>query len=83
MTGVQTCALPICFPVTIEAWKIVYGSINLPDADGNPTETEFQQAIGYVGADYPYPEGNDYAPSYPVVAHKEQRILEKNWQNVL
>ena len=53
-----------------EAWKIVYGSINLPDADGNPTETEFQQAIGYVGADYPYPEGNDYTPSYPVVAHK-------------
>ena len=21
MTGVQTCALPICFPVTIEAFK--------------------------------------------------------------
>ena len=53
-----------------EAWKIVYGYINLPDADGNPAETEFQQAIGYIGADYPYPEGNDYTPSYPVVAHK-------------
>ncbi|MFM1840080.1 MAG: Lentibacter virus vB LenP [Bacteroidota bacterium] len=53
-----------------EAWKIVYGAINLPDADGNPTQTEFQQAIGYVGADYPYPEGNDFLPSYPVVAHK-------------
>ena len=60
-----------------EAWKIVYGYISLPDADGNPTEAEFQQAIGYVGADYPYPEGNPVRPSYPVVAHKRATYIRE------
>ena len=35
MTGVQTCALPICFPVTIDArLPIVYGSCKLLDILG-------------------------------------------------
>ena len=30
MTGVQTCALPICFPVTIEGGIVYEGASNLP-----------------------------------------------------
>ena len=34
MTGVQTCALPICFPVTIGGLPIVYGTCKLLDMLG-------------------------------------------------
>ena len=44
-----------------EAWKIVLGTL---------LTSSYQTAIGFVGADYPYPEGNPFDPSYPVVAHK-------------
>ena len=44
-----------------EAWKIVLGTL---------LTASYQTAIGFVGADYPYPEGNPTSPSYPVVAHK-------------
>jgi hypothetical protein len=44
-----------------EAWKIVLGTL---------LTASYQTAIGFVGADYPYPEGNPTSPSYPVTAHK-------------
>jgi hypothetical protein len=44
-----------------EEWKIVLGIFNT---------SSYQTAIGFVGADYPYPEGNPFEPSYPVVSHK-------------
>jgi hypothetical protein len=46
-----------------EAWKIALG------VSGSSTDI-YQTAVGWIGADYPYPEGNDFEPSYPVVAHK-------------
>ncbi len=44
-----------------EAWKILFGVL---------TSSIYQATFGFVGADYPYPEGNDFEPSYPVVGHK-------------
>jgi len=44
-----------------EAWKVLFGLL---------TSSVYQATFGFVGADYPYPEGNDFEPSYPVVAHK-------------
>ncbi len=44
-----------------EAWKVLFGLL---------TSSVYQVTFGFVGSDYPYPEGNDYEPSYPVVAHK-------------
>jgi hypothetical protein len=45
-----------------EAWKILLGT--------GSTTGSYETAIGVVGADYPYPEGNPFSPGYPVVAHK-------------
>jgi len=44
-----------------EAWKILLGI-------GSFTGS-YQTALGIVGADYPFPEGNPDDPSYPVRAH--------------
>ena len=44
-----------------EAWKLVLGQLGT---------SSYQATLGFVGSDYPYPEGNDYEPSFPVVAHK-------------
>jgi hypothetical protein len=49
-----------------EAWKITLGVLTGSEF----TVAPYQTAIGWIGADYPYPEGNDFEPSYPVVAHK-------------
>ena len=38
MTGVQTCALPICFPVTIGEAKRNRGNVIVDEADGIPKE---------------------------------------------
>ena len=46
-----------------EAWKILLGT-------GSFTGSGYQTALGLVGADYPYPEGNPDEPSYPVRVHK-------------
>lgn len=46
-----------------EAWKLLLGT-------GSIASTEFQTAVGFVGADYPYPEGNPSEPSFPVLIHK-------------
>ena len=45
-----------------EAWKLLLGTGSF---DG-----DFETTLGFVGADYPYPEGNPDEPSYPVRAHK-------------
>ena len=39
MTGVQTCALPICFPVTITGEGITKKYVKLYDENGNHAET--------------------------------------------
>lgn len=44
-----------------EAWKILFGLL---------TSSVYQATFGFVGADYPYPEGNVDEPSYPVRGHK-------------
>jgi len=46
-----------------EAWKLLLGT-------GSFTGSAYQTVLGFVGADYPYPEGNEDEPSYPVRAHK-------------
>lgn len=46
-----------------EAWKIVFGT-------GSFTGSTYETAMGFIGADYPYPEGNPSSPSFPVLAHK-------------
>lgn len=51
-----------------EAWKIVLGTL---------FTASYQTALGFVGADYPYPEGNPFNPSYPVVAHKRATYLRE------
>jgi hypothetical protein len=51
-----------------EAWKIVLGSL---------FTSSYQTAIGFVGADYPYPEGNPDEPSYPVRIHKRATLLRE------
>lgn len=45
-----------------EAWKLLLGT-------GSFTGS-YQTSLGFVGADYPYPEGNPDEPSYPARAHK-------------
>jgi len=44
-----------------EAWKLLLGQIGT---------SSYQATLGFVGADYPYPEGNPTEPSYPVLVHK-------------
>jgi len=44
-----------------EGWKLVLGQIGT---------SSYEATLGYIGADYPYPEGNPDEPSYPVRAHK-------------
>jgi len=46
-----------------EAWKIVFGT-------GSFTGSTYEAALGFIGADYPYPEGNPAEPSFPVLVHK-------------
>ena len=46
-----------------EAWKIVFGT-------GSFTGSTYQAALGFIGADYPYTEGNPSEPSFPVLIHK-------------
>jgi hypothetical protein len=46
-----------------EAWKLLLGT-------GSFTSSVYQTALAFVGADYPYPEGNPGEPSYPVTIHK-------------
>ena len=43
-----------------EGWKLLLGQIGT---------SSYQATLGFVGADYPYPEGNPDEPSYPVRAH--------------
>ena len=43
MTGVQTCALPICFPVTIRA-------INKQLAAQEKSQADFLSKLGSIGA---------------------------------
>ena len=50
-----------------EAWKILMG---IGSFSGS-----YQTGIGFVGADYPYPEGNEDEPSYPVRAHLRATYL--------
>ena len=50
-----------------EAWKILMGTGSFSGS--------YQTAIGFVGADYPYPEGNEDEPSYPVRAHLRATYL--------
>jgi len=52
-----------------EAWKILLGTGSFSGP--------YQAAIGFVGADYPYPEGNPDSPSYPVRAHKRATYLRE------
>ncbi len=52
-----------------EAWKILLGTGSFSGS--------YQAAIGFVGADYPYPEGNPDSPSYPVRAHKRATYLRE------
>lgn len=52
-----------------EAWKILLG---IGSFSGS-----YQTAIGFVGADYPYPEGNPDSPSYPVRAHLRATYLRE------
>jgi hypothetical protein len=44
-----------------EAWKLLIGQLGT---------SSYQATLGFVGADYPYPEGNPDEPSYPVRVHK-------------
>jgi hypothetical protein len=43
-----------------EGWKLLLGQLGT---------SSYQATLGFVGADYPYPEGNPDEPSYPVRAH--------------
>lgn len=52
-----------------EAWKILMGTGSFSGS--------YQTAIGFVGADYPYPEGNPDSPSYPVRAHLRATYLRE------
>jgi hypothetical protein len=52
-----------------EAWKILMGTGSFSGS--------YQTAIGFVGADYPYPEGNEDEPSYPVRAHLRATYLRE------
>ena len=45
-----------------EAWKLLLGTGSFSGS--------YQTALGFVGADYPYPEGNPGSPSFPVLVHK-------------
>jgi hypothetical protein len=45
-----------------EGWMLLLGT-------GSITSSAYQTALGFVGADYPYPEGNPDEPSYPVRDH--------------
>jgi hypothetical protein len=44
-----------------EGWKLLIGQLGT---------SSYQATLGFVGADYPYPEGNPDEPSYPVRVHK-------------
>jgi len=44
-----------------EAWKLLLGQLGT---------SSYQATLGFVGADYPYPEGNPDEPSYPVRTHQ-------------
>ena len=44
-----------------ESWMLLIGQV---------FSSSYQAALGFVGADYPYPEGNPDSPSYPVRSHK-------------
>lgn len=44
-----------------EAWMLLLGQIGT---------SSYQATMGFVGADYPYPEGNPDSPSYPVRSHR-------------
>ncbi len=59
-----------------EAWKILLG-LGISGSAGVVGNEEYQAALGWVGADYPFPEGNDFDPSYPVVAHKRATYLRE------
>ena len=54
-----------------EAWKIALG------VSGSSSTSIFETAVGWIGADYPYPEGNDFEPSYPVLAHKRATYIRE------
>lgn len=43
-----------------EGWMLLLGQL---------TSSAYQATLGFVGADYPYPEGNPDEPSYPVRDH--------------
>ncbi len=45
-----------------EAWKMVFGTGSFSGS--------YEAAFGFIGADYPYPEGNSGEPSFPVLVHK-------------
>ena len=52
-----------------EAWKILLGTGSFSGS--------YQTALGMVGADYPFPEGNPDSPSYPVRAHLRATYLRE------
>ena len=45
MTGVQTCALPICFPVTIAGHPRQLNSIFVPQVDATNCSVAFDQLL--------------------------------------
>ena len=50
MTGVQTCALPICFPVTIGVSALFHGhcpSFGVIEKRGNELYVDFGECFGY------------------------------------
>lgn len=45
-----------------EAWKLLIGQLGT---------SSYEATLGFVGADYPHPEGNPDEPSYPVRTHQK------------
>ena len=60
MTGVQTCALPICFPVTIDRPVLTFnfeytdGVIYDKDDDEDDDEDDFEEEGGSKKDDIPF-----------------------------
>ena len=82
MTGVQTCALPICFPVTIHATEAL-DWLNQLDRQHNLTDKDY--GIGDFIEDLKqngYLTENEQDGSFKITAKSEQTIRKKSLEEI-
>src|SRR5439155_18865297 len=74
VTGVQTCALPICHPVRQLVGGVLWIALNRPDA-GNALTTPMRDQL----ADWMAEASAD--PAVRVVVRSEERRVGKEWRS--